>query len=159
MSGSFNSFLKQLYETQYEKMFQVAYRMTGSVETTQDVVQDAFLLALFQQEKLAQHPFLEGWLMITVKNLALNERRKGKRHPTVPLDSFVYNADHAQECPLEAILPRQLKPEEKQILLWRFEDQLDYREIADRLGISEAACRSRVSRAVARCRQYLELRS
>lgn len=156
MSGSFNSFLKQLYETQYEKMFQVAYRMTGSVETTQDLVQDAFLLALFQQEKLAQHPFLEGWLMITVKNLALNERRKGKRHPTVPLDSLVYKADRAQECPLEAILPRQLKPEEKQILLWRFEDRLDYREIADRLGISETACRSRVSRSVARCRKYLE---
>ena len=97
--------------------------------------------------------------MITVKNLALNERRKGNRHPAVPLDSLDYKADHAQECPLEAILPRQLKPEEKQILLWRFEDQLDYREIADRLGISEAACRSRVSRAVARCRQYLELRS
>lgn len=156
MSGSFDSFLTRLYETQYEKMFQVAYRMTGSVETAHDLVQDAFLLALFQRDELSQHPSLEGWLMITMRNFALNERRKGRRHPTVSLDDLIHIADRTPECPLDDILPKQLKPAERQILIWRFEDRLSHQEIADRLGISEAACRSRVFRAVARCRQYLE---
>ena len=53
-------------------------------------------------------------------------------------------------------MPAQLSEEDKQLLIWRFEKQLSYREISGRLGISEAGCRSRVSRAVARCRKYFE---
>ena len=38
------------------KMFKLAYRMTGSIEKTQDLVQNAFLLALFRKEELMVHP-------------------------------------------------------------------------------------------------------
>lgn len=43
-------FFRSLYEKQYEKMFKLAYRMTGSIEKTQDLVQNAFLLALSEKK-------------------------------------------------------------------------------------------------------------
>ena len=43
MQEPFRGQLKVLYESLYETMIQVAYRMTGSVETAQDLVQETFL--------------------------------------------------------------------------------------------------------------------
>ncbi len=58
----------------------------------------------------------------------------------------------AQESPLEELLPAGLPERDRQVLLWRYGRRLDYGQIAIRLGISEVACRSRISRALARCR-------
>ena len=58
--------------------------------------------------------------------------------------------------PLEELLPVRLSTQDRQALLWRMEDQLSYTEMARRLGISETGCRSRVARAVARCRLLLK---
>ena len=115
-----------------------------------------FLLALFQEEKLSRHPMPEGWLIVTLKNLARNERRRWLRHPEVSLEAQAGLAGYSPEAPLDSRLPCQLPADDRRILIWRLEEQLEYREIADRLGISESACRSRLSRAAARCRQYLE---
>lgn len=153
---AFDAFLKTLYEAQYEKMFKLAYRMVGSVELAQDLVQEVFLIAMFHQDELSVHPLPEGWLMITLKNLALNERRRVKRHPEVSLESVIELADKPPGSLLEFVLPKQLSEEDKKVLIWRFEHQMEYKEMADRLGISEVGCRSRVQRAVSRCKKYLK---
>ena len=57
-----------------------------------------------------------------------------------------------QRGALAETLPRQLSPQDREVLLWRFEQGLDYDEIANLLGISEVGGRSRVSRAVRRFR-------
>lgn len=146
-------FFRSLYEKQYEKMFKLAYRMTGSIEKTQDLVQNAFLLALFRKEELMVHPKPEGWLMTALKNLIFNERRRSESHPEVPLESVIESL--SVEMPLELALPKQLSKEDREILILRFEQRLSYAEIGDRLGISEGACRSRLHRALQRCKRFL----
>lgn len=157
MAGSPNTFFHDLYRTHYCKMIKIAYRMVGSMESARDLVQEAFLLALFQQETLVCHPSPEGWLVITLKNLAQNERRRFSSHPTLPLSLFENLPGEPPPLPLEHLLPRQLSPEDRDVLIWRFEKDMSYREMADRLGITESACRSRVSRAVSRCEKYLNV--
>ena len=130
-----NELIHTLYLQLYEKLFRVAYRMMGSSESAEDLVQQTFLLALFQGEALRAHPCPEGWLMKALHNLAINERRRT-----------------AQRGALAETLPRQLSPQDREVLLWRFEQGLDYDEIANLLGISEVGGRSRVSRAVRRFR-------
>lgn len=150
-----DAFLKSLYETQYEKMFKVAYRMIRSTEGAQDLVQETFLLAVFHQDELAAHPQPEGWLMLTLKYLALNERRRIKNHPNVPLESIAELPGTAPETSLDMLLPKNLPKEERKVLLWRFGQQMEYDEMAKRLGISNDGCRSRVFRAVAHCKKLL----
>ena len=146
-------FFRSLYEKQYEKMFKLAYRMTGSIEKTQDLVQNAFLLALFRKEELMVHPKPEGWLMTALKNLIFNERRRSESHPEVPLESVIESL--SVNDPVELALPKQLSKEDREILILRFEQRLSYAEIGDRLGISEGACRSRLHRALQRCKRFL----
>ena len=148
-----NEWIRTLYLQLYEKLFRAAYRLMGSSESAEDLVQQTFLLALFQGEALRAHPCPEGWLMKALHNLAMNERRRAARRQEVPLDALFDQAAEADSPPLAESLPRRLSPQDREVLLWRFEQGLDYDEIAERLGISEAGGRSRVSRAVRRCRE------
>ena len=151
-----SSRFQALYEELHDKMLRVAYRMTGSMDAAEDLVQETFLFALFRQDELLRHPLPEGWLMRTLQNLVLNERRKAAAHAEVPLDSLLNLADESAAAPLEEALPRQLSQQDREILIWRFEQDLDYSQIADRLGISETGCRSRVFRAIRRCRDWMK---
>ena len=149
---SFNA----LYKSQYEKMIKLAYRMLGSMESAQDIVQEAFMLALIRWDEVSAHPLPEGWLALTVRNLVQNERRRYANHEEYPLDSFMEQPDTRQEYPLLHLLPKKLSEEDRQLLIWKFELQMDNRQIADRLGISMTASKNRVSRAVKRCRNLLK---
>lgn len=151
-----DAFLESLYQAQHGKMLVMAQRLTGSAEDALDLVQDTFLLAAAHQDELAAHPKPEGWLMLTLKNLAISQRRRAMNHPEVSLETLAGLAERPAEAPLDTLLPGQLSAEDRQVLIWRFEQGLEYREMADRLGISQSACRSRVSRAAARCRKFMD---
>lgn len=156
MMSKSNAFLKQLYESQYERMLKVAYHMVGSTELAQDLVQDVFLFALLREEELHLHPSPEGWLMLTLKNFVQNERRKVRSYPTIPLESAEAFPGKPPDLPLDLYLPKGLSKAERTILLWRFEQQMEYQEIADRLGISKTGCRSRVFRAIEHCQKLFK---
>lgn len=143
-----------LYQTQYDKLYQAGFRMTGDKELTRDLVQDVFMLAIFRMDTFANHPNQEAWLMKTLTNLIQNERRRLSAQDVL-LDDPDAIAGPAQEDGLDALFPVQLPPRDRDILTWRYEQELGYRELADRLGISESGCRSRVARAVKRCRELL----
>ena len=138
-------------------MIRLSFRLTGSRELAEDLCQDTFFLATLRCEELLHHPSPGGWLTLTLFNLARNERRKSRnRIPQVSLDDV---ADQLiardQTASVEDRLPVQLDDDEREILVWKFEHGMDYRDIADALGITEAAARMRVSRALKRCRELL----
>lgn len=105
-----NELIHTLYLQLYEKLFRVAYRMMGSSESAEDLVQQTFLLALFQGEALRAHPCPEGWLMKALHNLAINERRRTARRQEIPLDTLFDQAAREASPPLAETLPRQLSP-------------------------------------------------
>lgn len=148
---SFNA----LYKSQYDKMLKLAYRMLGSPESARDIVQETFTLAFLHWDEVSTHPAPEAWLALTVRNLVQNERRRFFNHEELPLDSFKEHADTRTEYPLSHLLPKGLSEEDQRILIWKFEKQMGCQQIADHLGISETACRSRVSRALKRCKKLL----
>ena len=158
MAHNSEDFIARLYKALYEKLFRIAYRMLGDTEQAGDAVQDVFLQVVFHRSKLMEHPNPEGWLVITLKNNIYNERRRSKAHPIVPLDDAAPVAEAEPETPLEMLLPKKLPQADRDILIWRFEQDLDYREIADRLGISEGNSRIRVHRAISRCRKLFKSR-
>lgn len=95
-----NEWIHTLYLQLYEKLFRVAYRLMGSTESAEDLVQQTFLLALFQGEALRTHPCPEGWLMKALHNLAMSERRRAARQQEVPLDALFDQAAEADSPPL-----------------------------------------------------------
>lgn len=155
MAQDRNKWISSLYETQYTKMYQVGYRLTGDAELTLDLIQQTFLLALFRSEDLAGHPKQEAWLMKTLTNLIRNEQRR-LRSRDIPLDSLGAMAAPAERESWDSHCLDGLSPKDREVLLWRYEQGLDYRDMAGRLGISESGCRDRVARAVKRLKKLLE---
>lgn len=154
MKQNWIDFITPLYNEEHERLFKAAYRRTMDWELAQDLVQDVFLLAIFHQAKLVQHPKPGAWLMQTLQNLIMNELRSPSRK-TIPLDVVAEVPAGAADLPLDGLLPTQLEPKEREILIWRFEQNMSYSEMSDRLDVSENLCRKWVSQAVIKCRKFM----
>lgn len=155
MAGKFDEWLSALYEKEHKRLYRVAYRLTGNQETAKELVQDTFLWAFLQREEFITHPKPEAWLTRTLTNLVKNENRR-LSSKEVSLETQYNTPAPEVDRGIFEMLPAKLPKEERQVLVWRFEEGLDYREIANRLGISESGGRSRVFRAVEKCRKLLE---
>ena len=154
MAQSWKDRIAALYRQSYLRLYRVAYRLTGSMETAEELTQDTFLWALLHGEELMTHPKPEAWLMRTLTNLVRNENRR-LASTEISLETLIPRPTPEEDRGLVELLPAQLVEEDRKVLILRFEQRLDYREIADRLGISETGCRSRVFRALERCRKLL----
>lgn len=155
VTGDWDALIVPLYKEEYNKLVRVAYRLTGNMETAEDLVHNTFLLAYFNIEKFSVHPKPKAWLMTTLINLVKNENRR-MSNQNLSINVLLNIPADQPPTRLSELLPTHLPAADQQLLIWRFEQQLDYREIAERLGISETGCRSRVSRALTRCRELLD---
>ena len=148
-------FLERIYKAQFSIMFKHAVGKVQDREIAMDIVQDTFVTAISHLPDLRAHPKPEAWLMLTLRNLVRNEQRRSA-HKTIPLQTVFNEPAAILPPPFESLLPPQLTAEERTLLSWRFERQLSYQEMSVLLGMPESSCRSRVSRIVAKCREYLE---
>ena len=149
-------FITALYQAKYTKLTQYAYHLSGDWQLAEDLVQHTFSVLMMRADDVKKHDEPEKWVFRTFHNVYNNEKNLKKYSEEILLDeenmvlsSYVhYNGNKDS---LSEILPKGLTEEEKEILQWRYGDQLPYDEIADLLGITEIACRKRVSRARKRC--------
>ena len=134
-------------------VYNVALRRTQDAATAEEIAQDVFATAARKAPKLANHPGIAAWLHVTTRNIADRARAKTHRHQaklarfreTSPPAATAPSADLAGTIdPALARLPES----EREILVLRFFEDLDYPEIAARTGVSEAAARKRVSRGL-----------
>lgn len=149
-----DDFIERLYLENHDRLVRIAYRLIKNQDTAEDLAQQTFLEAMNNKNKpiLITHPIPEAWLTKTLINLVKKEWRRTKNHGEVPLIEATDKPTEEIELPPEVIFPRELSKEDRDILIWRFEQGLSYEEIAKKLNISEGACRMRVSRAVQRCK-------
>lgn len=153
-----NTFISALFQREYPTLIRLSYRLTGSREMAEDLCQDAFFLATLRYEELLHHPSPGGWLTLSLFNLVRNERRKAENRLTqVSVDEVADQLiSNDRTASIETLLPVQLSSDERKILVWKFEYKMDYRDIANALGITEGAARMRVSRALKRCKELLD---
>lgn len=152
-----NDHIEQMYLQYHDKLVWEAYRLVGSVGQAEVLVQELFILAIKHYDELSKHPNPEGWLVLTLHNQALNYRRLVERHGEVPLDDALTAVLHDEPAvSLDDVFPSQLSEEDRKILTLRYADRMSHEEIANVLGISNAASRVRLSRALERCKKYLK---
>ena len=113
------------------------------------------MLAILHEAELRTHPKPDKWLMVTLRSdfELLAPKRIIFR---LPLDDFFSLEAEPIRDPLETVLPKELTEAERQILIWRFEEQLDYVEMSERLGVTQNACRLRLYVGGQRVPQVLE---
>ncbi|MDG2049413.1 MAG: sigma-70 family RNA polymerase sigma factor [Myxococcota bacterium] len=138
-----------------------ARRILGDDEAAADAVQDA-LIALWQHGPVPDHQ--RRWLIRTVVHRSLHARRsRMRRHRWEDLGGdFVKPCsfcDPARQIEIRELLDvleqalESLPPDQRRVVELRDIEGLDYREIADQLGIPVGTVRSRLNRARNRMRE------
>ena len=153
-----------VFEANRGKLWRIAYRMLGSRDDAEDMVQEAYLRWHRAAREDVRSP--QAWLVTTVTRLSIDRLRQLRTErelytgPWLPEPLVTESAPPADRptelasdlsVALLAVLER-LAPEERAAFLLREVFETGYGDIAVILGKSEAACRQIVSRAAKRVR-------
>jgi len=148
---------KRLYDSTFQVIFRVAYRVTNSVEAAEDLCQESFF-RLYEKNMVFPNPEeAKYWLIRVVKNASLNYAKRKERERKAYQRAF--KEDTRQEETGEGLLVKKETSEEIQraleklpenlrmVLVLKEYAEMNYKEIGRVLGISEGNVKVRVFRA------------
>lgn len=150
---------KVLYERYAPMMMGVCLRYSGEEETARDLLHDGFIRVFTQIGSFSGKGSFEGWLRRIFVNLALENYRKEKQkyrfmeeYSYINTDELETPADDAldiENIPREEVLDmiRNLPPGYRTVFNMYIFEEMSHKEIAEVLGINEAASRSQFFRA------------
>ncbi|MBQ7680483.1 MAG: RNA polymerase sigma factor [Butyrivibrio sp.] len=153
---------EEVYLAYFDRIYKAVYLRILNREDTEDIVQEAFVKAMnaydsFDPSKASVYT----WLNRIAMNTMIDHLRQRKREDVVPMETEIEpGADdpelealtdgYAQEA---VVILRQLKDDERELLMMRFGLELSYKEIARELGSNEKAVGRRVERLLDKCRR------
>ncbi len=160
--------LDALYTRHGRMAFALAYRVLGSPEAAEDVVQEAFLsvwrnAASYQQARGSAR----GWLLAVVRNRAIDALRAREARPKISatveeMGSLPAGGSDPAEDALrhvEATAVREalaaLPQEQRETVELAFFSGLSYPEVAERMGAPLGTVKSRMRLALERLRGVL----
>jgi RNA polymerase sigma-70 factor, ECF subfamily len=153
-----------------DALFRYAMALSRNPATADDLVQEAYLRALSAKKPLWPESNYKRWLITILRNIWLNELRKG-RWTAQTLDTELDGAashlpadasndphlryvSNLQVTQIRAAI-RQLPPEFREIIILREYEELSYQEIAEILQCPAGTVMSRLARARSRLRAIL----
>lgn len=131
----------------------------GATEA-EDCLQETFLSALRAYPRLRHADNLRAWLYTIAQRKATDAVRSQQRHRAGDLDS-VAEARLADAAPQSAddglwMSVRGLPAKQRAAVVHRYVFDLAYREVGERMGISEEAARQNVSAGLRRLRKEVD---
>ena len=148
---------QRLYDSTFQILLRVAYRITNSWEAAEDLCQESFFRLYEKNMVFPNKEEAKYWLIRVVKNAALNYAKRKERERKAYQRAF--REDHRQEETGEGLLVKKETSEEVKSALEKLPDNLrmvlilkeyadmNYKEIGKVLGISEGNVKVRVFRA------------
>jgi RNA polymerase sigma factor (sigma-70 family) len=155
-----------LYRQRYRDVYRYALLMLRSAEDAEDVAGEAFQRA-YGAWRSGHGPAGQAlpWLLLIARRLVIDRMRRRKLLFWLPLAGVHpahEPADEADTGRTEFWLwferfARELPPRQREVLILRYQRDLDDPQIGDILGISASAVRSLVARACATLRRNPEI--
>ncbi len=151
-----------LVEHYQTAVFNLAYRMLGEPQEAEDAAQEAFLRAYANLSRYDPERPFKTWLLSIASNHCIDRLRKRRLtwlsieeeegvsvHPalisttTGPEEAYL---EQERSAGIQALLA-QLPPDYRLVVVLRYWYDMSYTEIAETLGTSESAIKSRLFRA------------
>lgn len=155
----------QLVAAYRDTVFRLALRMCGNEADADEVAQEAFLDAWRGLPNFRGESRFSTWLYQLTTHAAIDLLRREKRQPATEDIADVSAADHApgpqqqaeqnerRQAVRQAILA--LPPEQRQVIVLRFMQELSYEEIGAALHLPAGTVKSRLNRAKAALKEIL----
>lgn len=162
-SDEFEAAFEALYTRYRDRVYSIAYRITGKSSDAMDVMQEAFCLLYRKISGFRFDSQFSTWLFRLVVNCSIDhvrrERSRGAQQ-TGPLsdlegadpvvDSAPGPSSHAEQRELDAHVHariQRLSPKLRAILVLRYLEGLSYEELSETLEVSMGTVKSRLARA------------
>jgi len=156
----------QLFYYWHPRLSSFVFKMTGSGETTEEIVLDVFTRIWLKKELLCEVQNFQGYLFVMTRHLVLNEfrktvsrqareRRYASEQPEAGDDGFdALSEKQTREFVDKALAV--LPARQRQIWKMSRRENLTYIQIADLLHISRETVKSHLKEATVRLTQYLK---
>jgi len=152
---------QQLVERHINFVYAAALRQTGNPHTAEDITQAVFLLFSQRAGRLKPGTVVKGWLFNATRYVVANSRRAEARRKfhereAAAMRPHVVREDHWSDIPphLDDAMA-ELSERDRRVLLLRFFEDLPLAALGEAMGITEAAAKKRVARALERLRHLL----
>ena len=150
--------LEIIYDKLGKRIYLLAYSILGDTHAAEDVMQETFVRICEKAPALRDGGNAIAYILSVTRNLSIDLLRH--RRWEVPCEELTAvgsgdGSDGGDSIPfssLEAL--GLLNMEERQIVTLKIEAGLRHREIANMLGISQAACEKRYRRALEKLKDY-----
>ena len=171
--GNLDAF-NTLVLTYQHQVYNLAYRIMGEEAAASDAAQEAFISA-YKNLKSFRGGSFKSWLLRIVTNACYDDLRRRKRRPATSLDELTDGEDGeaefdvpapedgpeviAQRHELAGLIQRGITtlPDDQRIVLVLSDVQgMSYEEIATMTNSNLGTVKSRLSRARAKLREYLQ---
>lgn len=153
---------RDLYDAHVDRVYRLAFRMTGDPALAQDFTQDAFVRAFERLEGFRGDSSLSTWLHAVTASVVLNGLRKVKRFRQREADLESARRVAREEGGLEPDLRERLAraidrlPEGyRTVFLMHDVEGFTHEEIARALGVATGTSKAQLSRARAKLRAEL----
>jgi len=146
-----------LFRRHHVAVFRYLLRRTGDRTVAEELMQETFVRVVRHGHRYDERGRERAWLFSIAYTLVANWARDRRRRPTVaPVDPQypAHSTDAAASLALERVLAA-LPELDRDVLLLRELGGLDYAEIAETIGGTVAAVRSRLHRARTAARSLL----
>ena len=156
-------FFRQLFDTYYEALKNYLFYKSGNIELAEDLSQEAFMI-IWSKRKTIKKDKAKSLLYTIATNLFLNHVKHQKvvlkfqsqsfSHISYESPQFLLESEEFQNQLEEAIA--RLSEKNRIVFLMNRIDKLTYREIAERLGLSEKTIEKRMTKALKEIRKVAE---
>ncbi len=148
------------FQEMLDRNREAVYRFLAAAvgpQEADDCFQETFLAALRAYPRLERSDNLRGWVLTIARNKALDHHRRQARRP-IPTDQMPEAAASAVDPDHREVWPavRRLPPKQMSAVIYRYVNDLPYRDIARLLDCSEEAARRNVHEALKKLRGAID---
>lgn len=159
----------EIYNRYYKVMYNASLRIVKDSFEAEDIMQDSFLLAFTKLKELKDVKIFGPWLKRIVINNSIHHYKKRTKHKKIALDDVLFkiednNIETYEDYDYINVKAKEvlntmsiLKDNYKLVLTLNLIEGYDYEEISCIMNISNANCRTTISRAKEALRRKLEV--
>jgi RNA polymerase sigma-70 factor, ECF subfamily len=158
---------QELVERTQRQVYTLAYRLVGDRHEAEDVAQEAYLRVFRSLRSFREEARFETWLYRIVTNAAFTHLRRRGRFGVVLSEGQEQTVEEPEVRPVDAALDRDevkrvlevLTPGSRTVVVLKDVYGLSCQEIADEMGLTEAAVKVRLHRARKRLKELIWTRA
>lgn len=158
----------RVYDQYATGMYHVSLRIVKDKAQAEDIMQESMITAFSKMKQWNREATFGSWLKRIVVNNSLTHLKKEKRMPKVAYEDVAYEMENKidEKIDMEAAgmtakkvlqVMNLLKDNYRQVLTLSLIEGMDNEEISEIMGISNAMCRTTISRAKESLRNKMQL--